>query len=218
MPCSQANARTGRASKESAAADIAAHAGAGRHAQAIAAADAALATPRVRVVDRVALLDLRAESLLATGDIAAAAADAGAMVELARRARRPALLAQALARRAYVEIRSGNPKTALATAGDALVAARNGEDTRQQAMALLRLGEAQFRLRDSERGARTCVQAARMFKAIGEPSGKGGRCGGCRRPAARRAAGPTPNVRRGPRSRWPAAAATRSASATPSTC
>ncbi|MFO1317017.1 MAG: GAF domain-containing protein [Burkholderiales bacterium] len=197
MPRSQANARTGRASKESAAADIAAHAGAGRHAQAIAAADAALATPRVRVVDRVALLDLRAESLLATGDIAAAAADAGAMVELARRARRPALLAQALARRAYVEIRSGNPKTALATAGDALVAARNGEDTRQQAMALLRLGEAQFRLRDSERGARTCVQAARMFKAIGEPLWEGRALWGLS--AARSAQGRGPDTERAAR-------------------
>ena len=136
MPRSQANARTGRASTGSAATHIAAHAAAGRHAQAIAAADAALAMPRVPVAERVALLDLRAESRMASGDLAAVAADAATMVELARRARKPALLAQALVRRAYVEIRSGNPKTALATAGDALVAARDGGDTKQQAMAL----------------------------------------------------------------------------------
>ena len=197
MPRSQANARTGRASTGSAATHIAAHAAAGRHAQAIAAADAALAMPRVPVAERVALLDLRAESRMASGDLAAVAADAATMVELARRARKPALLAQALVRRAYVEIRSGNPKTALATAGGALVAARDGGDTKQQAMALLRLGEAQFRLRDNERGARTCQQAARMFRALGEPRWEGQAMWGLS--AARSAQGRGPDTDRAAR-------------------
>ena len=197
MPGSQANARTRRPPRESAATAVAAHAAAGRHAQAIAAADAALAAPKVAVADRVALLDLRAESLLATGDLAAAAAVAATMVDLARRTRKSVLIAQALVRRAYVEIRSGNPKTALATAGDALVAARNRGDPKQQAMALLRLGEAQFRLRDNERGARTCQQAARAFRALGEPLWEGRALWGMS--AARSAQGRGPDTDRAAR-------------------
>ena len=202
MPRSPANARSKRPPRRgvpraAVAAEIAAHAAAGRHAQAIAAADAALAVPGIAVADRIALLDLSAESRMASGDLSAAAADADAMVDLARRARRPALLAQALVRRAYVEIRKGAPIVARATAEEALATARRAKDRHQEAMALLRLGEAQMRLRDSERAARTCLRAARAFKALGQPLWEGRAMWGVS--AARSAQGRGPDADRAAR-------------------
>ncbi len=152
---------------------VAALAHAGRHPQAIALASDALGREPLPTTDRLALLDLRAESHLAQGDIAAAGDDAQAMHDLARRARKPAFRAQALARRAYVEIRSSQSAAAVDTAREALAAARLAKDRALEATALLRLGEAQFRMRDSEAAARTSAQAARMFKALGLPLWQG---------------------------------------------
>ncbi len=152
---------------------VAALAHAGRHPQAIALASDALGREPLPTTDRLALLDLRAESHLAQGDIAAAGDDARAMHDLARRARKPAFRAQALARRAYVEIRSSQSAAAVDTAREALAAARLSKDRALEATALLRLGEAQFRMRDSEAAARTSAQAARMFKALGLPLWQG---------------------------------------------
>jgi GAF domain-containing protein/CheY-like chemotaxis protein/tetratricopeptide (TPR) repeat protein len=155
--------------RASAVAEIAAIAGTGRHTQAIAAASAALAGDRLTIADRLDLLDLRAESHIAHGDVDGAARDAEAMVEAARAARRPALIAQALNRRALVEIRSAQSRLALVTADDALQAARRAKSPMLEGIALLRLGEAQFRLRENERATRTCTQAVRTFKALGLP-------------------------------------------------
>jgi tetratricopeptide (TPR) repeat protein len=101
------------------------------------------------------------------GDVTRAADDAETMVAAARAARKPALLAQALAWRAFVEIRSGKARDAIPTAEAALQAARKSGLRALEAMALLRLGEAQFRQRANEQAVKTCTQAARMFKAFG---------------------------------------------------
>jgi len=74
------------AAKRTVVADVAALAWAGRHALAIESATAALAT-RIALPDRLDLLDLRAESRIAAGDIAAAAADAQLMLDAAKRSR-----------------------------------------------------------------------------------------------------------------------------------
>ena len=56
---------------------------AGAHAQAIELATAALAEPGLEVGSQLDLLDLRAESFIAQGDVGRASADADAMLALA---------------------------------------------------------------------------------------------------------------------------------------
>ncbi len=117
--------------------------------------------------DRIELLDLRAESWGALGNMTAAEEDSQAMLALARSSRRPVLLSRALTRIAIIEIRSGRARDAVKTADDALAAARRAKDPALEAAVLFTLGEAQFRMRDLERGARSCVAAARIFKSLG---------------------------------------------------
>jgi GAF domain-containing protein/CheY-like chemotaxis protein/tetratricopeptide (TPR) repeat protein len=148
------------------AADVAALAAQGRHDEAIAAATASLAKAS-RNADRVALLDLRAESRIALGQVVQAAEDAAAMLGVARSAKKQALVAQALSRRALVELRAGRPRDAASSARDALQAAERSGDSFTKALALLRLGEAEFRSGDASTGHRACAQAAREFKALG---------------------------------------------------
>ncbi len=146
----------------------------GRHPQAIAAIDAALAAgKRLAVPLQLDLLELRAECCIAVTDHEQALADADAMVALARRSRQAAHLAQALARRAYVAIRAGRPREALAFAEDAVAAARKSGNRFREAMALLRLAEAQFRLRNSEAAARAAQRSARLFAAAKQPLWQG---------------------------------------------
>src|SRR5512137_602380 len=70
---------------------------AGRHEQAVAAATAALADPRLAPAARLALLEARLDSLLALLRLNDAEADAEAMLALARRTKSVAHKAQALA-------------------------------------------------------------------------------------------------------------------------
>ncbi|MCC6197654.1 MAG: GAF domain-containing protein [Burkholderiales bacterium] len=153
--------------------DIGELAASGRHAQAVAAASEALDDARIAPALRLDLHDLRAESSIALGALPAAAADAEAMLAVARRARKPALLAQALSRRAYVEIRSGRSRDATATAKLAVQAARRAGDARTEGIALLRLGEAYFRTRENAQAVRDCTDAARLFKSLGETAWEG---------------------------------------------
>ena len=146
---------------------------AGQHAQAIALASAALSKSGLATGHRLDLLDLRAESFIAQGDLQSASADAKAMLELARRARKPAFIAQALNRRAIVEFRTGNARAATVTAEDALQAARQSKQPALEALSLFRLAEAQFRALNSEKSAKTAMQAARLFKSLGDPVGEG---------------------------------------------
>ena len=169
----KASARARSAARAPDVATVAAAASAGRHAEAIALAGAALASARVAAADRLDLLDLRAESHIATGSLDAASADADAMLEIARRAKKPAMVAQALNRRAYVEIRSGRAHDALTTAQEAMEAAVRSRQPVLEAIALLRLGEAQFRANAYALAARTCTRAARMFKASGHAAWEG---------------------------------------------
>ncbi len=159
------------------AAEVAALAAQGRHRDAIAAATARLAKA-TRHADRIALLDLRAESRIALGEIGQAAEDADAMLAVARTARKPALAAAALSRRALVEMRAGRPRDAVATARDALAAADRSGDRFCRAMALLRLGEADFRAGGAS-GHRLSAEAAREFKALGNVRYEGHAHWGC---------------------------------------
>ena len=75
--------RSAEAGRNDATPRIAALAWAGKQAQAIAAATEALAAPRLGAAQRVALLDLRAESLIAEGRFDHAALDVDEMLALA---------------------------------------------------------------------------------------------------------------------------------------
>jgi signal transduction histidine kinase/DNA-binding response OmpR family regulator/tetratricopeptide (TPR) repeat protein len=147
------------------AAEAAALAFSGRHQAAVDAATAGMAD--AGAAQRFELLDLRAESHIALGGIALAAADTDAMLALAKASRRPALRARALTRKAYVEVRGGTLRHALKTLDEAMAAAKQAKDPAIEAATLLVLGEARFRLRDSEGGARNCMAAARLFKRLG---------------------------------------------------
>ena len=174
MPGSQKKAaRPSTAARPRPAAEVAALAASGRHEEAIALATAMLGEARLAVADRLEILDLRAESHIALGDLDSARADADAMLDHARRARKPAFQAQALSRCAYVEIRSGKSRDAVTTADSALQAARRARQRPLEAVALLRQAEALFRIRENERAAKSATQAARLFKALGQPAFEG---------------------------------------------
>ena len=127
--------------------------------EAVEAATAALASARLPVATRLDLLDLRAESYFAQGDVAAAEADAAAM---ARRSpnRSAAFLAQALNRRA-----ASRRKRRIATCGGH----RRGSARRGAAKSAA-----------EARGARVCFVSPKRCSDIGKTGevriGRAGRC------------------------------------------
>ncbi len=147
---------------------------AGAHAQAIELATTALAEPGLDIGSQLELLDLRAESFIAQGDLARAAADADAMVALANAARTAAFRAQALNRLALVQLRKSEFKPAITTADAALRASRQSKRGVLEAMSLYRLAEAEFRNRaDLDQAVRHALRAAKRFHGLGLPAGEG---------------------------------------------
>jgi GAF domain-containing protein/CheY-like chemotaxis protein len=146
----------------------------GHHAEAIAQASAALAKSGLSVESRLDLLDLRAESLIAQGDLERAGADADAMLVLAKGAGTAALNAQAHNRLALVQMRRGALKAAVASATAALKSARRSKQVALEAMSLHRLAEAQYRARkDVEQAVSHALQAKALFQAQGRPGDEG---------------------------------------------
>jgi tetratricopeptide (TPR) repeat protein len=157
----------------SSAREVADLAWAGRHERAIEVAGNALAASDAPLATRVDLLDLRAESHLALGNIAFARADAAQMRELADAAKSAPLKARAGNRLALVQMRAGDTKTAVRTAAAALAAARRAKHAPLEAMSLFRLGEVQFRVGASEAAVRSLTRAAAMFDALGDTVNQG---------------------------------------------
>jgi signal transduction histidine kinase/CheY-like chemotaxis protein len=144
----------------------------GQHERAVAECNDRLASAKASDV-RLALLDLRAESHIALGRLADAAADAAAMVELARTMRTPSAESIALNRRALVEMRGGaRLEDALATTRRSLACARKAGDERLLAETFLRLGEAQMRLRHDDT-LESGNAAAERFERLGDACGEG---------------------------------------------
>ncbi len=159
-------ARSRRQASVARAADVVADlAAAGRHAQAIAQATAALDGAKLAIADRLALLDLRAESHWAQGDLALAAADAQAMRAIAQGSGKAAHLAQAQIRMSLVESRGGRGPDAMATAEQALATARKAGDASLEARALVRLSETYMRMRKSRLALDTARDAVRATAA-----------------------------------------------------
>ncbi len=145
----------------------------GQHAQAIEVATAVLGAAGLDVAARLDLLDLRAESFVALGDLDGARRDATAMLEVARKTKSTALKAQALNRRALVEMRRGNGKAAVASATAALESARKSKQSPLIAMSLFRLAESQYREKPSGRVLENAMEAAELFRTLGDASGQG---------------------------------------------
>ncbi len=161
---------------ESAARAVAALAWAGRQQDAIAAADAALAAPGLDAGERFDLLDLRAESHIAQGNLKCAAADAAAMKALAHRERSAAFETRALQCEAMVQMRTGDAAAALQTARRAVAAARRSGAPILEARAVARLAEAQFRqhtLARNEEATATARRAVAMADSLGDVVLKG---------------------------------------------
>ena len=107
--------------------EIADLAWAGQHAKAIELATAALAGKSTSA-QQLGFLDLRAESYIALGDLEHAGDDADAMAKIARSAKAPGSMAQALNRRALVQMRRRELEPAVATATTALRNARQSKE------------------------------------------------------------------------------------------
>ncbi len=157
----------------SAVGQVAALAAAGQHERAIEVATRALSAARVSTATRLDLLDLRAESHLAQGNVEAADADTAAMIAMARRSGSPAHLAQALNRRVAFEIHRGNSRLALASANEALEAARRTGEPLLEATGLFRVASALQRQREYAQCAKVAMQAIRLFRKLGRLDDEG---------------------------------------------
>ncbi len=116
----QASATAPRASAPDAVAVVRDLARAGQHAQAVDIVTVALIAPGGDEYTHLALLELRAESLTAQGEVDRALTDAKAMVAIAEASGRPDLQAQALNCLSRVQLSSGGIDAAVTTAGQAL--------------------------------------------------------------------------------------------------
>ena len=122
----------------------------GQHLAAIELATQALGQPDLAPAEQMDLLDLRAESYVAQGQLDRAAQDVDAMLALAHAAADRALEAQALNRQVLVQMRSGALTAAVQTAAAAVAAAQGVPAL--HAASLLRLAEAQMRHGQRESG------------------------------------------------------------------
>jgi GAF domain-containing protein/CheY-like chemotaxis protein len=147
---------------------------AGQHGEAIKLASAGLAEPGFGTEHQLDLLDLRAESFIAQGDLERASVDAAAMLDCADGAKTAAFKAQAHNREALVRLRKGEFKAAVAAANAALKVARQSKRAPLEAMSMFRLAEACFRSRaDLELAARHAQRAAKLFHALRRPAFEG---------------------------------------------
>jgi signal transduction histidine kinase/CheY-like chemotaxis protein/putative methionine-R-sulfoxide reductase with GAF domain len=132
-------------------------------------ATAALAAPGLKSLRRLALLEQRVHALVALCELPLAAADAQAMLALAKLTRRPAHEAQALCALALVLMRQEQFARALQAATAAEVAARRIRSATEReplrALALLRQATAALAA-DPARAALHAEQAAQRFAAL----------------------------------------------------
>jgi len=147
----------------------------GRHEEARAACGEALADARLPLAQRVALLALRSESAVALGRFDAALSDAETLLTLLTTvsgAEQAAAQAQGYAAMAMALMRRGRLQEALAVATLALERAERCGQPALRALALTRLGEAQFRVRQGRMGVPSGEQAAALYARLGDASGQ----------------------------------------------
>ncbi|HSC22546.1 MAG TPA: GAF domain-containing protein [Casimicrobiaceae bacterium] len=147
----------------------------GQHERALAVAATALAdtSSPLTNADRLALQELRVESLVALAQLTEAEAETVAMESLATRDASNAARSLASSAKALVLMRRGRMAAAKDAAGEAVAAARRVGDRTMLTHALLRLGEAQFRARSADSGVAAAEEAAAMAKALGDAASEG---------------------------------------------
>ncbi len=145
---------------------------AGQHAQAIERATSALAR-RCDDAARLALLELRVESLIAQGEVERARADVDAMLGIADQAGLAAFAAQALNCQSLLHLRSAAWQPAVDCAARALAAAKRSRRTTLVGASLLRVAEAQMRARASEPALRNAKAAGELFESQGDAVRRG---------------------------------------------
>ncbi len=144
----------------------------GQHSQAIDAATAALAAAEDDTL-RLALLDVRAQSFIAQGEMTRARQDADAMIAVAASNHTPAHEAQAQNCLSFVQRLSGEEGAAVATAARAVAAARRSRRKALIAASLLRLAEARGRARvDVEAALENARAAEQLFRELGDTVGR----------------------------------------------
>ncbi len=146
----------------------------GRHAQAMALCTELLAQARPVPVHRLALLDLRAESLLAEGRFSEAADDAQSMLAIASApGARPSTLIRASIRQALVLMRLGKVQLALESASTAVKAACQLRPLPLLAQSLLCQAEALLRAAQPDAAVAAARRTADMFAQLGDPMRQG---------------------------------------------
>jgi len=158
--------------QESSAGEVRDLAWAGRHAEAIERASRRLDT-RLDAGARLELLDLRTESRIALGDVDGAAADASAMLAIAKASGRAAHLAIAHSAMALARMRASDYSAAAKSTAAAIKAAERAKDKRLRAAALLRLAEIQFRQRRPDQALRSGERALALYDSLGDRVGLG---------------------------------------------
>ena len=147
---------------------------AGQHAQAIDVATAALQAAPGEVWSRLALLDVRAESLAALAETARARSDVDEMIAIAERHATPASAAQAYSALSRVLALSGEDQAAFAAADRAAKTARRSRQKRLIATGLLRRAEAGGPRRvDAEAALDDARGAERLFRELGDKVRRG---------------------------------------------
>ena len=150
---------------------------AGQHEQAVALAAQALAHRSATLAERIALHDLRVESLVALGRLAEAEKETHALGKLgtARSSSDESLVIKALALSARSEVwrRQGRQQLGLGIAREAVVAARQTADAELLARCLLRLASAQANARDGDAGVSSGREALALAQAVGDVMGQG---------------------------------------------
>ncbi len=144
---------------------------AGKQLQALEAATAALAASALGKAERIALLDQRAEALVAEGRFSDAALDAEAMLALA--GSHSALKIPALTRHAVALMRLGQNQRALGAAEQALALAEASRHPATVAGGVLCLAEAQLRSGAHVTALPNAQRAAALFEALGDTTGHG---------------------------------------------
>jgi signal transduction histidine kinase/DNA-binding response OmpR family regulator len=145
----------------------------GRHTQAIDHCTLAMQNSELDAAQRMDLLDLRADSLVANGRFPEAATDAGSMLSLAQRNKAPELIVQALNRQALVSMRLGDTDAAVQAATRAVALARKTQQPFWLAHSLSRLGEAQIRVDALDAALANSQEAVALFEAAGNAVGLG---------------------------------------------
>ena len=147
----------------------------GQHDGAIACCSAQLdGGPSVDIGERMVLLELRARSRVALGQLAQAMRDADALQGLAhRRGCAPTLRVLANICAATVQMRLGRNKLALGTARHAMGVARKSRDARLIASATLCEAEAQLRVAHPDLAVDGARRAAALFGDLGDDAQRG---------------------------------------------